>query len=130
MQKKSLLALALALTLFLSGCTLIQKDAAVDAATEIIRYGDTVITKGEIQKQVDSQLAYMAYYYSLFGYSFDVTDPKNISDARDAVITSYKTRLVVNAKAKEMGLDQLTAEEEAKIKEDAEKEYHENKREL
>ena len=45
MKKQALLAMMLALTLILSSCTLIQKDAAVDAATEILRLGDAVVTK-------------------------------------------------------------------------------------
>ena len=126
MQKKSLLALVLAMTLFLSGCTLVQKDPKVDAATEIIRLGDEAITKGEIQEAVDYQLNYMAYLYSMYGYSYDAKSAENIAEARESVISSYKTQLVTNAKIKEMGLDQLTEEEEAKIQEDAEGTYQDN----
>ena len=60
MHKKALLALLLVMAMALSGCTLIEKDLAVDRATEIIRVGDTVYTKGQIQDETQYQLNYMA----------------------------------------------------------------------
>ena len=126
MQKKSLLALALALTLFLTGCTLVQKDPVVDAATEILRLGDAVVTKGEVQEQVDYQLNYMAYLNSMYGYIYDHTSADNIAYVRNSVIDSFKTKLVTDAKIKEMGLDQLTEEEQAEIQEKAESTYQDN----
>ena len=115
MQKKALLALLLALMMTLSGCALIQKDLEVDRATEIVRVGDTVFTKGEIQDEVDYQLAYMSYYYSLFGLSFDPTSAQNIADMQDDVIDMLVENAVLNAKAKELGFDQLTEEEQAEV---------------
>ena len=44
MQKKALLALLLVLTMILSGCSLIVKDEAVDAARVVIRVGDDTYT--------------------------------------------------------------------------------------
>lgn len=126
MQKKAFLALLLILCLALSGCTLVQKDEAVDAATEILRLGDQVITKGQIQSEVDYQLNYMAYYHSMFGYNYDPTSAESIADARNTVIETFKNELVSNAKIAELGLDQLTEEEETKIKTDAETAYQEN----
>ena len=126
MKKQALLALMLVLTLILSGCTLIQKDAAVDAATEIIRLGDEVVTKGQIQEEVRNQLQYTAYMYSMYGYSYDVTSEENIAEAQETVIESFKKELVSHAKIREMGLDQLTEEEQTKIQSDAEKTYQSN----
>ena len=126
MQKKSLLAMLLALTLLLSGCTLIQKDPEVDAATEILRLGDQVVTKGEIQKDVNYQLQYMSYLYSMYGYSYDATSPDNIAEVQNSVISEFKKQLVTDAKIREMGLDQLTADDEAKIQSDAEKAFQDN----
>lgn len=126
MQKKAFLALLLVLSLVLSGCTLIQKDEAVDAATEIIRLGDQVVTKGEIQNEVNYQLSYTAYYYSMFGYSYDPTSAESIASAREAVIENYKKELVSHAKIEELALDQLTDEDNEKIQLDAEKAYQEN----
>jgi cytoplasmic iron level regulating protein YaaA (DUF328/UPF0246 family) len=56
MQKKALLALMLVLTMVLTGCTLVQKDPEVDAKTEIIRYGDTVVTKGVYAKMARGEM--------------------------------------------------------------------------
>jgi len=125
MRKRALLAMLLVLSLILSGCTLIQKDEAVDAATEIIRLGDQVVTKGEINDAVDYQLNYMSYLYSMYGYSYDTTDEDNIADVRESVISSYESDLVINAKIAELGLDQLTEEEEAEIQQNAEDDYNE-----
>lgn len=115
MQKKALLALMLALTMLLSSCALIQKDPAVDAATEIIRVGDTVYTKAEVKAQILGQLDYMAYMYSMYGMSYDANDPANVAQAQDAVINGLVEEAVRNAKAKELGLDQLTEEEQTQL---------------
>ena len=126
MKKQALLALMLALTLILTGCTLIQKDEAVDAATEVLRLGDKTVTKGEVKEQVQQQLDYMASLYSMYGYSFDKTLESNITDAQDSVIGAMKNEMVSSAKIVELGLDQLSEEDEAQIKADAEKAYQEN----
>ena len=127
MQKKALLALLLALMMTLSGCALIQKDLEVDRATEIVRVGDTVLTKGEIQDEVDYQLAYMAYYYSLFGLSYDTTNAQNIADMQDDVIDMLIENAVLNAKAKELGFDQLTEEELAEVTANADESWENNR---
>ncbi|MBR2823723.1 MAG: hypothetical protein IKE24_08565 [Clostridia bacterium] len=126
MQKKALLALMLAMTLFLTGCTLVQKDPEVDRATEIIRLGDQVITKGEVTDTVNSQLEYMASLYSMYGLSYDAAAAENIAEVRSAVIADYKTHMVETAKIKELGLDTLTEEEEAAAQADAEQRYQDN----
>lgn len=115
MQKKALLALMLALVMTLSGCALIQKDLEVDRAREIVRVGDIVYTKGEVQDQVNSQLNYTASLYSIYGLSFDPTDPTNISDAQDVVLDALTQQAVQLVKAKELGVDQFTEEQQAEI---------------
>ncbi len=124
MHKKALLALMLVMAVMLSGCALIKKDAAVDAATEIIRLGDQVVTKAEIQSEVDNQLQYMQLMYAqYYGSGYDVKDAANIKSAQDEVISQYKTLLVTRARIAENGCDQLTEEEETKAKEDAASTY-------
>ncbi len=124
MHKKALLALMLVMAVMLSGCALIKKDAAVDAATEIIRLGDQVVTKAEIQSEVNYQLQYMQQLYSqYYGSGYDVTDPENIKNTQDEVISQYKNLLATRAKIAEKGCDQLTEEEETKAKEDAASTY-------
>ena len=123
MRKKALLAMLLALTLLLSGCALIVKDEAVDNATEIIRMGDQVITKDKVKAEVQNQLDSMAYYYSLYGSSFDATSAENIAAAQEEAVNALKEDLALTAKATELGLDQLTAEEEEKAKTNAQESF-------
>ena len=106
MRKKALLALMMAAILLLSGCALIKKDQAVDDATEIIRMGDQVITKKEVLAQAEQELYDQYSMYSMFNYSYDVTDPANIQAAKDAAVDTLKTSLALTAKAKELGLDE------------------------
>ena len=116
MRKKALLALMMAAILLLSGCALIKKDQAVDDATEIIRMGDQVITKKEVLAQAEQELYDQYSMYSMFNYSYDVTDPANIQAAKDAAVDALKTNLALTAKAKELGLDQLSDEELESVK--------------
>ena len=123
MRRKSLLALLLVLSMALSGCALVVKDEAVDAATEIIRLGDQVVTKGEIQQQVNYQLVQMYNLYQQYGLSYDVTDSSNVETIQQYVIENYENELVSHQKISELGLDNLTEEEEAHIQADAESIY-------
>ena len=116
MRKKALLALMMAAILLLSGCALIKKDQAVDDATEIIRMGDQVITKKEVLAQAEQELYDQYSMYSKFGYSYDVSDPENIEAAKNSAVDTLKTSLALTAKAKELGLDQLSDEELESVK--------------
>ena len=118
MQKKALLALLLVLTMILSGCSLIVKDEAVDAARVVIRVGDDTYTKAQVQAQIQNQVNYMTALYSRYGLSFDSTNADVMSRLTDNVLNSLVERSVLLAKAKELGLDQLTDEEKTKIEED------------
>lgn len=123
MRKKALLALMLALTLLLSGCALIVKDEAVDNATEIIKMGDKVITKDKVKETIQNTLEYNEYYASIMGQSYDVTDPQVIAEAQNDAIESLKKDLALTAKATELGLDQLTEEEEEEVKTHGQENY-------
>ena len=118
MQKKALLALLLVLTMILSGCSLIVKDEAVDAARVVIRVGDDTYTKAQVQAQIQNQVNYMTALYSRYGLSFDSTNADVMNSLTDNVLNSLVERSVLLAKAKELGLDQLTDEEKTKIEED------------
>ncbi|MBQ8202606.1 MAG: hypothetical protein IJZ74_12650 [Clostridia bacterium] len=116
MQKRALLALLLAMMMFLTGCTLIVRDEAVDNARVILRLGDDVYTKGEVEEQVDMQLQYTQMMYSMYyGYAINTSDPAIIADAQEMVIESLSRQLVMTAKARELGLDQLTEDETAQL---------------
>ena len=112
MRKKALLAVMMAMVLMLSGCALIQKDEAVDNATEIIRMGDQVITKAEIKSLTDSTLLNN-------GYSLKDVDPSLYAQAEEHVVERMKQDLTLTAKAKELGFDQLTEEELETIRTEA-----------
>ena len=123
MRKKALLAMLLAMTLLLSGCALIVKDQAVDNATVIIKMGDQEITKEKVKAETHNQLDYMSYYHSLYGQALDTSDAAVIAQAQEAAVDSLKQDLALTAKAKELGLDQLTAEEEEEAKTSAQSSY-------
>ena len=124
MRKKALLALLMALTLILSSCSLIVKDEVKDNASEIIRLGDQVITKAQVKNEILNELDSQAYLYSMYGQAFDSTDPANIAAAQSSAIKSLKDDLVLTAKAKELGFDQLTDEETENAKTKAEENWN------
>lgn len=115
MNKKALLALMLALTMLLSGCTLLVKDLDVDSATEIVRLGDTVYTKGEVNSRVDSYLQEKAYFYSMYGATVDITDPTVVQEAREFVVQDLKETIVKDQKIADLGLGELTDEDQATL---------------
>lgn len=116
MQKKSLLALMLAAMLLLSGCSLIQKDPVIDAATPIVEVLGQTVTKSEVQSQIGSYLTSLQNYYaSNYGYTPDITSSETVSAAQDAVINEIVEGIVTDAKAKELGVDTLTEEEQANV---------------
>ena len=120
MKKKALLAVLLVMTMLLSSCALIVKDKEVDAKTVILKMGDKEITKAEVQEAVQNELAEMYQTYANYGSQLDVTDPSVIEAAQNTAVTRLKQDMTLRAKATELGLDQLTEEETAKAKEDAE----------
>ena len=123
MRKKALLAAMMALVLLLSSCALVVKDEAVDNATEIIRMGDQVITKDKVKEQVELALYNASYNYSLYGHSYDTTDPENIAKAQESAVNALKKDLALTAKATELGLDKLTDEELEEVKQKAQENY-------
>ena len=123
MRKKALLAAMMALVLLLSGCALIQKDQAVDDATEIIRMGDKVYTKIQVKAAAQQELISMAQTYSMFGYAYDMTDPANIAEAQEAAVKALKEDLTLTAKAAELGFDQLTDADLEAVKAKAQESY-------
>ena len=122
MRKKAFLAAMMALVLLLSGCALIVKDEAVDNATEIIRMGDKVITKKEVKDQIDNVLYQNYQLYSMYGYSYDMTDPDIIAQAQESAVTALKEDLALTAKIEELGIT-LTDEEQEAVKNAAQEDY-------
>ena len=123
MRKKALLALMMAAVLLLSGCALIQKDQAVDDATEIIRMGDKVYTKIQVKAAAQQELINRAQTYSMLNYAYDMTDPANIAEAQEAAVKALKEDLTLTAKAAELGFDQLTDADLEAVKAKAQESY-------
>ncbi len=112
MRKRIFLAVLMIAALVLStGCSLIVKDAKVDAQTPIIEVVGKTITKAEVQTAVENTLSYQSYIYSMYGMSFDATDEKNISDARDSAINALVRQAVIDQKVKDLGFDAFTDDE-------------------
>ncbi len=116
MQKRALIALLIVLMLLVSSCSLIQKDPEVDAATEIVKVGDEVFTKGTIQNMVQDYLQQeQTYYNQYYGQYIDITDKNIIANAQDAVINGVIRQSVLTSKSKELGLDTLSEEDQAEV---------------
>ncbi len=119
MRKKAILALVLVSAMLLSSCALIEKDMAVDNATVIVELGDKTVTKIQVSYELEYQLQYMAYMYSLYGMSYDPTDSLTRAQALDSLLNSYAEELVKQQKQEELGLATLTEEEDAAVREKA-----------
>ena len=120
MKKKALMAILLVMTMMLSSCALIVKDAEVDAKTVILKMGDKEITKAEVQAASQDVLAEMYQTYAMYyGTELNVTDPAVVESAMTTAADRLKQDMVLRAKAAELGVDQLTEEETAHAKEDA-----------
>lgn len=75
------------------------------------------IPRHQVQAQIQNQVNYMTALYSRYGLSFDSTNADVMNSLTDNVLNSLVERSVLLAKAKELGLDQLTDEEKTKIEE-------------
>ena len=119
MRKKAILALVLVSAMLLSSCALVEKDMAVDNATVIVELGDKTVTKLQVSNTLEYQLQYMAYMYSMYGMNYDPTDPTTRAQALDSVISGLAEELVKQQKQEELGLTELTPEEDTAAREKA-----------
>ena len=120
MRKKAILAFVLAAVLLLSSCALVEKDLAVDNATVIIQLGDETISKIQVNNALETELYYQAQYYSmLYGTSIDTTDPEIRANLLDSTLDNLAQQLVLRQKARELGFETFTAEEDTAIRETA-----------
>ena len=118
MKKKALLAVLLAMTLLLSSCALVVKDPEVDAKSVILKMGDKEITKAEVQAETNEVLYNMyVQYQTYYGYTLDVTNKDVIADAQSTAVENLKRDMALEAKAAELGFDQLTEEDLAHVQE-------------
>lgn len=105
-----------------SGCSLVVKDAEVDAQTPIITVVGQTFTKGEVNALVQNSLNYQASMYSMYGLTFDPTSESAISSAQESVINGLIEQAVVDAKMDELGIE-LTEEDLAEIQNESESTY-------
>ena len=111
MRKRVVLALLLVVAMVVtSGCSLVVKDAEVDAQTPIITVVGQTFTKGEVNALVQNSLNYQASLYSMYGMTFDPTSESAISSAQESVINGLIEQAVVDAKMDELGIE-LTEED-------------------
>ena len=123
MRKKMFLALLLVAAITLSGCSLVVKDADVDAKRTIIDVNGETVDKQTVTALVDQQASTQAYYYYYYyGYSIDTTDESFLSSIRQSVIDEKVEDMVIEQKIKEYGFDQFTDEELAEMETSAESE--------
>ena len=127
MKKRALMALLLVMALCLSSCALIVKDKEVDAKTVILKLGDEEITKAEVQNATNSMLYQQYQYYAMLGSDIDLSNPDVIASAQSSAVTQLKNEMTLRAKAKELGLDVLTEEDNTKIKERAQSNWDADK---
>mgnify|MGYP000357407819 CR=1 FL=1 len=109
MRKRVVLALLLVVAMVVtSGCSLVVKDAEVDAQTPIITVVGQTFTKGEVNALVQNSLNYQASLYSMYGMTFDPTSESAISSAQESVINGLIEQAVVDAKMDELGFGNCT----------------------
>ena len=117
MQKKSLLALLLALMMLLSGCALVSVDTAKDNARVIVDVNGETVSKAVISAAVQNQISTYEYYNQLYSAYYGISDVYSTDETTVAaeVIEAYVQQLVCQQKAKELGLYEMTEEEQAEV---------------
>ncbi len=109
MRKRIFLAILMIAALVLStSCSLIEKDAAVDAQTVIVEVAGQTFTKSQVQTATQNTLSYQSYMYSMYGMSFDATDADTISSAQDSAINALIQNAVTEQKEQELGFTNFT----------------------
>lgn len=110
MKKMRLAALLMCLALLMSGCS------AGDDAVIVAVNGETV-TKAVINQQIDNEISYNQQMNSLYMayYGVNMGLPTDRLTVAEDVINTNINQLVATQKARELGLDQLTAEETEQV---------------
>ena len=122
MRKRVFLAILMIAALVLStSCSLIEKDAAVDAQTVIIDVAGKMFTKAEVKSAIENTLSYEEYMYSMYGMNYDRTDAKTLSAAQDSAIQALVQNAVINQKIDELGMRNFTEQELTDIQTAADK---------
>ncbi len=113
-KKILVISLLMALVMVLSACNLIVKDPEVDARQVIVSVNGEEVAKESFTQYYNN---IMQQYMQQFGSIQQVNiTPETVLDS---TVTAVVRELVMRQKAKELGLDAFTAEDEAKAKEAA-----------
>ena len=117
MQKKSLLALLLALMMLLSGCALVSVDTAKDNARVIVDVNGETVSKAVIKAAVQNQISTYEYYNQIYSAYYGISNYYSTDTATitSEVIDAYVSQLAAQQKAKELGLYEMTEEEQAAV---------------
>ncbi len=108
-----LTALALALLLALTGCSLIEVDQEMDNAEAVATVNGVNITKGEV---MDTYQYYQDYYaYLNYYYTGNSDISSQLESIKDDVLEAFIRQELVKQKAAELGLDTLSDEDKATI---------------
>lgn len=122
-MKKTLLLLVLALSLVLSGCSLVVKDPAVDARQVILDINGQPVDKQTFVSAYNAlynQEMQMQQLYQMYGLQAPQIDYDKLqTQAKDVVIRQE----IIRQQSSALGLDQLSEEEQAKLKEDVDAAY-------
>ena len=112
-----LTALAVALLLALTGCSLIEIDQEMDNAEAVATVNGVTITKGEVKDTYTYYQNYYSYLYYYYTGSSDISS--QLEDIKDNVLESFIRNELVKQKAAELGLDTISDEDKASIEEKA-----------
>ena len=111
-RKTAWMALALGLMLLLSGCNIVEKNADRDAAQVVATVGGEDILKAEFLDALNTTLA----SYGMTAEDLESEDYADIADTfREQVLEMLVNSKIELIKARELGYDQLSADEEAEI---------------
>ncbi len=115
------LALALCAVLTLSGCGLVSIDKETEQAqqnaTVVAEYTGGTVTYADAIAEYQNWLS----YYEAYGYS--ITSDADKTELKQQVLDTLVQQKIIEAKAKEMGLTDLSEDEKADILSQAQAEY-------
>lgn len=111
-MKKTALIVLLAVSLLLSGCSLVVKDPVVDAGRTVLEVNGQAMTKAEMLVAYNQELSFayqMQQYYQMMGMQAPRLDPDEVlTRAKDGAVRA----MVLSQQAEKQGLQQLSEDEQ------------------